>query len=73
MRFDSAAKIADYHGPLFQSHGDADTIVPLRFGQRLYDVANEPKEFVPYPGLDHNDGRPVEYYRALAAFLDRYP
>ena len=33
-RLDSAAVIGQYQGPLFQSHGDADTIVPLEFACR---------------------------------------
>ena len=69
-RFDSAAKIANYHGPLLQSHGDADTIVPLQLGKRLFDAANSPKKFVLLPGHDHNDSRPPEYYDRLANFLD---
>ena len=68
-RLDSAAKIGNYHGPLLQSHGDADTTVPLRFGQRLHEAANEPKKFLLYPGHDHNDPMPLEYYDELAAFL----
>jgi hypothetical protein len=70
-RLDSAGKISSYHGPLLQSHGDADTIVPLRLGQALFDAANEPKQFLLYPGHDHNDPMPLEYYDALSAFLDR--
>ena len=68
-RLDSAAEIGKYHGPLFQVHGDADTIVPLEFGQRLFAAANEPKHFMLLPGHDHNDPMPTGYYFALAAFL----
>ena len=67
-RLDSAAKIADYHGPLLQVHGDADTIVPLCFAQRLHAAANPPKKLIIYPGHDHNDPMPPEYYDELAAF-----
>ena len=69
-RLDSENKIGNYHGPLLQSHGDADIIVPLQFGQRLFDAANQPKEFLLYPGYNHNDPMPSEYYDHLAAFLD---
>jgi fermentation-respiration switch protein FrsA (DUF1100 family) len=68
-RLDSAAVIGKYHGPLFQVHGDADTIVPLEFGRRLFAAANEPKHFMLLPGHDHNDPMPTGYYYALAAFL----
>jgi fermentation-respiration switch protein FrsA (DUF1100 family) len=69
-RMDSVAKIGDYHGPLLQSHGDADTIVPYQFGRRLFDAANEPKTFITIPGRDHNERQNREYYDALIAFLD---
>jgi uncharacterized protein len=68
-RFDSAAKIGDYHGPLLQSHGDPDTIIPMRYGQRLFERANQPKQFIKLPGCNHNDLRPLAYYDALRDFL----
>lgn len=70
-KFDSLAKISAYHGPLLQSHGASDTIIPYRFGRRLFEVANEPKRFITIVGRDHNDPQSREYYDALAAFLDR--
>jgi len=71
-RLDSAAKIAGYRGPLLQSHGAADTIVPIEFGRRLFAAAeaSRPKEFVVFGGLDHNDPQPPAYYDKLIAFLD---
>jgi uncharacterized protein len=72
-RFDSRAKIAAYHGPLLQSHAERDTIVPLRFGERLFEAANGPKEFILYSGRDHNEGRPANYYDKLVKFLDGCP
>ena len=68
-RLDSLAKIAAYHGPLFQSHGDVDTIVPFAMGRRLFEAANQPKQFMTISGRDHNDPRPLEYYDALAKFF----
>ena len=56
-QFNSAAKIASYHGPLHQSHGDRDSIIPLKFAKRLFDAANEPKHFLVVQGADHNDPR----------------
>jgi fermentation-respiration switch protein FrsA (DUF1100 family) len=68
-RFDSAAKIGRYRGPLLQVHGDADTIIPIELGRRLFAAANEPKRFVVVPGKDHNDPRGAVFYTALDAFL----
>jgi fermentation-respiration switch protein FrsA (DUF1100 family) len=72
-QFDSATKIRGYRGPLFQSHGDCDSIVPLRFAKRLFDAANEPKRFLLIEGGDHNDMRPLEYYDKLRTFLEEAP
>jgi len=75
-RLDSLGKIARYRGPLLQSHGDADTIIPFQFGQRLYEAAtaaSEPKRFIPLPGADHNDPLPPFYFEALEKFLDELP
>jgi fermentation-respiration switch protein FrsA (DUF1100 family) len=36
-------------------HSRNDEIIPFEFGLRLYDAANEPKEFVEISG-SHNDG-----------------
>ncbi len=69
-RFDSAAKIRSYHGPLFQSHGDRDSIIPLGFAKRLFDAANEPKQFLLVPKADHNDPHSPQYYDKLREFLD---
>ncbi len=72
-QFDSVAKIGDYHGPLLQAHGDADTIVPLCFGRRLFEAAAEPKQFLLLHGHDHNDPLPPQFDDALAALVERLP
>jgi fermentation-respiration switch protein FrsA (DUF1100 family) len=72
-KFDSVGAIANYHGPLLQLHGDADTIVPVEFGRRLFAAANEPKRLVITPGGNHNDGRTEAAYWAIAQFLDSLP
>lgn len=69
-RFDSASKIARYHGPLLQIHGDADTIVPIRYSRLLFAAANEPKRFVEIPGADHNDPHTPAFVEALDRFFD---
>ena len=68
-KLDSAAAIGDYRGPLLQSHGTADEIVPLKIGQRLFRAANEPKTFVRIPGAGHNDWLRQDYFDALDRFI----
>jgi hypothetical protein len=72
-KLDSAAKIATYKGPLLQSHGDADRIIPYASGRKLFEAANEPKRFVTIPGGDHNDRQSAEYFTQLNRFLDTLP
>lgn len=72
-QFNSLAKIGSYHGPLLQSHGTGDRLIPFAMGRQLFDAANEPKRFVAIPGGDHNDPQNAEYYAALGEFLDRLP
>ena len=54
-QFNSLAKIGKYHGPLLQSHGTADRLIPYAMGRQLFAAANEPKQFIAIPGGDHND------------------
>jgi fermentation-respiration switch protein FrsA (DUF1100 family) len=71
-RFDSLARIGDYRGPLLQSHGTSDEVVPFALGQTLYAAAAaEPKQFVVMPGVTHNGPNDEDYYTELARFLDQ--
>ena len=72
-KFDSESKIPNYRGPLLQFHGRDDTIVPFRFGKKLFDAANEPKELVVSERHDHNDYVPTSFYEKLKKFLDGLP
>lgn len=73
-RFNSLAKIANYRGPLFVSHGDADELVPYAMGRALYAAApSSLKRFFTVPGGNHNDPQPPDYYDELASFLAELP
>ena len=52
-RYDSAAKIPRIRVPLLIMHGDADDTIPFWMGQRLLELAHEPKSFAPFPGAGH--------------------
>jgi len=54
-RFNNAAKIGQIHAPLLIVNGVNDDVVPPSQGQRLYELANEPREFHSLPNHDHND------------------
>jgi len=70
-KLNSVSKIGMYHGPLLQSHGNADQTVPLASGQKLFQAANEPKEFMTISGADHNDWLTEEYLHKLDEFINR--
>lgn len=72
-RYDSLTKIPSYHGPLLETHGDADRVVPYPQGQQLFAAANEPKRFIAVPGGGHNDPVTEEFHTALDDFVARLP
>lgn len=69
-KIDSIDKIGNYDGPLLQSHGNADSLIPFDQGKKLHEAANDPKEFFELDGLNHNDPQTIEYYEKLGDFLN---
>ena len=73
-KLDSAAKISKIAAPKLFIHSRADEIVPFRLGERLYQAAARPKEFLEVSG-GHND-TPDEALEKMAreiiAFLRRH-
>jgi fermentation-respiration switch protein FrsA (DUF1100 family) len=70
-RFESVARIAEVHAPLLIVHGDADGIVPIRYGRALFEAAREPKEATWIPGGGHEDLMRFGLSRIVFDFLDR--
>lgn len=54
-RFDNLALAPRVTCPVLVVHGDADEVVPLRFGRELADAFAGPVEFVVATGRGHND------------------
>ena len=53
--FHSDERIARVTAPLLIMHGENDDAIPIRFGERLFGMANEPKRFVRLPGGGHDN------------------
>ena len=53
--FPSEEWIAKVTAPLLIMHGARDSTVPMRFGERLFALAHEPKQFVRFDQGEHND------------------
>ncbi len=51
--FHSDQRIGGVHAPVLIVHGSDDRTVPIRFGARLFNLANEPKHFLLVAGGGH--------------------
>jgi fermentation-respiration switch protein FrsA (DUF1100 family) len=70
-RFATAEWMAAVTVPALVLHGDRDSVVPYRLGQRLHESLRGPKRFVTIPGGDHNDPAPTNpalYWDAVLEF-----
>jgi len=69
-RFPSSTYLKNYHGPIGMLVAGQDTVVPNRFGHRLYDGYQGPKKFWELPSAGHNDlvDQPDTWWRELLAF-----
>ncbi|HET7884647.1 MAG TPA: alpha/beta hydrolase [Bradyrhizobium sp.] len=54
-QFRSDERIAHVNVPLLIMHGDADAAINVRFGERLFELAHEPKQFVRFAGGGHEN------------------
>jgi fermentation-respiration switch protein FrsA (DUF1100 family) len=61
--FRSDLRIAAVKAPLLVMHGARDPTIPIVFGEKLFALANEPKQFVRFPDGGHND---LDYFGASA-------
>jgi fermentation-respiration switch protein FrsA (DUF1100 family) len=70
--FHSDQRIAQVKVPLLVMHGENDPAIPIRFGERLFGMANEPRQFVRFPGGGHenlDDFGAIEVARHFIAAL----
>jgi fermentation-respiration switch protein FrsA (DUF1100 family) len=69
-KFPSAEYLRNYHGSLAVLLAGEDTVVPNRFGRRLFDAYAGPKKLWEIPKAGHNDLPyvPVEWWKELVAF-----
>ncbi len=73
-KYDSITKIKDVKVPVLILHGDKDELIPIEQGRKLYESANEPKEFYTIPGATHNDTYIVggeEYFDVIRNFVNK--
>jgi uncharacterized protein len=61
-QFRSDERIARVTAPLLIMHGARDSTIPIGFGERLFSLAHEPKQFVRFPEGSHDN---LENYGAI--------
>lgn len=75
-KLDSVSKARTITIPKLFIHSRADEIVPFRLGERLYQAAVKPKEFLERPGGGGHNDTPVDAQEKMAreiiAFLRRH-
>jgi len=72
-KLDSETRIKAYTGPLFQSHGNRDGVIPFELGEKLFQSANEPRTFFTVRDAGHNNWLTPEYLEALSKFISELP
>jgi len=70
-RFPSEEHLRDYHGPVAVLVAGRDTVVPERFGHRLYEAYQGPKRLWEFPQGDHGTVmlQPPETWKQILDFL----
>ncbi len=53
--FDTEKYVAERTCPLLEIHGEKDTIIPFKLGERVYAAAAGPKQWLPIPAMNHLD------------------
>jgi fermentation-respiration switch protein FrsA (DUF1100 family) len=66
-QFRSDERIARVTAPLLIMHGARDSTIPIRFGERLFSLAHEPKHFVRFPDGSHDN---LDNYGAIETARD---
>ena len=71
--FDNIANLSQYQNPITIIHGNNDSIIPHKLGQKLFTSLKTKKEFVIIVGAGHNDLFVYpETYTAVTNFLKPY-
>ena len=69
--YPSTEKIKNCSVPLFQSHGGADTLIPIKLARKLFESSPaKNKRFLEYPQMGHLDPLPTEYWQKLREFVE---
>ena len=72
-RYETIKVIGKVTKPLLVVHGEADRIVPVEMGRRVFAAAERatPKRLVTFPGAGHSNHYRFGSFDAIAAFVDQ--
>lgn len=69
-RYDAIGRIGEVEAPLLFLHGEADDVIPVELGRRVWEAAPRQKAWVGLPGRGHMDVYDAaELWREIDAFL----
>ena len=74
FKYDTEGYLERVNCPVLIVHSPDDEMMPYKHGQRLFEAANEPKEFLKISG-SHNEGFIISgklYEEGLDAFISKY-
>ena len=64
--------IAKVTAPVLVVHGGRDSVVPLDMGRQMFELANEPKEFILLPEAGHNDHDQFGLVAKVQMFISKH-
>ncbi|MEO6214374.1 MAG: alpha/beta fold hydrolase [Vicinamibacterales bacterium] len=72
--FESISKVKRITAPMLFIHSPEDAVIPIEEGRKLFDAANDPKEFVEVRGghIDPADVDSARMFGAIRDFLHRH-
>lgn len=76
QRFESIDKVQRIGSPLLVVHGSDDEVIKPELGERLYDAASAPKEFIMVKGGNHHNASSLgfeQYQKALKDLFGIHP
>ncbi len=72
-KFETEKYVANLRCPLLAIHAEKDTIIPISLGERVFQTAAEPKEWLLAKNIDHNDFPSVasQYQESIMNFVTK--
>ena len=72
QHWDSIEAVQQIEAPVLILHGDADQVIPMAHGKKLFEAAAEPKEMKIFEGGRHNDLRLFGATAEIIGFIERH-